>query len=75
MKNLIKQLSSFILPITVLILVPLCIERSITIYFGIPLVLGLVIITIGLIIIVMTIRTFIRTGKGYREQSHINSNF
>jgi len=64
MKNIIKQLISFILPITVLILVPLYIERNISIKNLLTLLIGLFIIFIGLYAMAMTISTFIRIGKG-----------
>ena len=64
MKNVIKQIISFILPITVLILVPLYIERNISIKHLTTLLIGLIIICIGLYIMIITISTFIRIGKG-----------
>lgn len=64
MKNIIKQLISFILPITALILVPLYIERNFSIKNLWTLLIGLFIGVIGLYIMTMTISTFIRIGKG-----------
>jgi len=64
MKNLLKQLVSFILPITVLILVPLSIERNISITYLFAFMLGLPVILMGLFIMAMTISTFIRIGRG-----------
>jgi protein-S-isoprenylcysteine O-methyltransferase Ste14 len=64
MKNVVKQLVSFILPITVLIIVPLYIERNISIKNVLSLLIGLSIICIGMYIMTMTISTFIRIGKG-----------
>ena len=55
---------SFILPITVLIIVPLWIEDDWTIHINISLVLGILLIVLGLIIMVLTISSFIRIGKG-----------
>ena len=64
MKNVIKQLISFILPVTVLILVPLYIEKNMTVPFMPALVAGLVFICMGLSVMALTILTFIRIGKG-----------
>ena len=64
MKNVIKQIISFILPITVLILIPLYIERNISAKYTWNLLTGLFIISIGLYVIIVTISTFIRIGKG-----------
>ena len=64
MKNVIKQIISFILPITVLILVPLYIETNISIHNIPALLTGLFIMCMGLYIMTMTISTFIRIGKG-----------
>jgi len=64
MKNAIKQLISFILPITVLILVPLYIENDISIKNVLSLVIGLIIILAGLFAMILTISTFIKIGKG-----------
>ena len=64
MKTILKQIISFILPIIVLILVPLYIERNISIKYILTLSIGLIIMCIGLYIMTMTISTFIRIGKG-----------
>jgi protein-S-isoprenylcysteine O-methyltransferase Ste14 len=64
MKNVLKQIFSFILPVTVLIIVPLSIESNISIQHISALLAGLMIIAIGLYIMIMTISTFIRIGKG-----------
>lgn len=64
MKNVIKQIISFILPITVLILIPLYIERNISTKYTWNLLTGLFIISIGLYVVIVTISTFIRIGKG-----------
>ncbi len=64
MKNIFKQIISFILPVTVLILVPLYIETNISIK-NIPAFLtGLLLICIGLTGLVLTIATLIRIGDG-----------
>jgi protein-S-isoprenylcysteine O-methyltransferase Ste14 len=64
MKNLLKQIVSFILPVTVLILVPLYIERNISVKNFTTLLTGLMIMCAGLFVMTMTISAFIRIGKG-----------
>ncbi|HEV8282745.1 MAG TPA: isoprenylcysteine carboxylmethyltransferase family protein [Chitinophagaceae bacterium] len=64
MKNLFKQIISFILPVTVLVLVPLWVEKKRTIEAGPHLVFGLILILFGLIVMALTITSFIRIGKG-----------
>lgn len=64
MKNLVKQLVSFILPITVVVVVPLWIEDDRVIHRGLHLLFGLLLITAGLTIMALTISSFIRIGKG-----------
>ena len=64
MKNLLKQIVSFILPVTVLVIVPLWIEKNRAIHVGTHLFLGLIFILTGLIIMGFTISSFIRIGKG-----------
>jgi hypothetical protein len=64
MKNIIKQLISFILPITVLIIIPLLIEPDYSLK-NIPFLLtGIILMFAGLFILILTISDFIRTGKG-----------
>ena len=64
MRNLIQQLISFILPITVLILVPLYIESDVSIKNIPSLSIGILIMCAGLCVMTATISTFILTGKG-----------
>jgi protein-S-isoprenylcysteine O-methyltransferase Ste14 len=64
MKNLGKQLFSLILPITVLIIIPLLIERNVTIASTIALTAGIAIMCAGLYIMIRTITAFIKIGKG-----------
>jgi protein-S-isoprenylcysteine O-methyltransferase Ste14 len=64
MKNVLNQLFSFILPVTVLILVPLDIEPNISVHNILALVAGIFIISIGLCIMIITITKFIKIGKG-----------
>jgi len=64
MKEILKQLFSFILPITVLVIVPLSIEKKREVQSGFALVPGIALITLGLIVMGFTISSFIRIGKG-----------
>jgi len=64
MKRIIQQIISFFLPIIVLIVVPLCIEKDITIKFLPALIIGLIIMLMGLYVITMTVTSIIRIGKG-----------
>jgi protein-S-isoprenylcysteine O-methyltransferase Ste14 len=64
MKTVIKQLISFILPVTVLILVPQSIEKHFEIKSTSTFLTGLAVITIGLGVMIVTISSFVRTGKG-----------
>jgi protein-S-isoprenylcysteine O-methyltransferase Ste14 len=62
--NLLKQIISFILPITVLIIVPINIETDWSIIFGWNLILGSILVIAGLMMMALTISSFIRIGKG-----------
>ena len=64
MNKLIQQITSFILPITVLIIIPLLIEKEITIKLLTTFIAGLVIIVAGLSVMTLTISGFIRKGRG-----------
>ncbi len=64
MKPILKQISSFILPVIVLIIVPLSIESNITVKHFSALLAGLVIMVVGLYIMIITVSKFIRIGKG-----------
>ena len=64
MKNFLKQIFSFILPVTVLVFVPLWIEKKITIHAGINLVAGVILIVVGLMLMIVTISSFIMVGRG-----------
>lgn len=64
MINILKQIFSFVLPVTVLIIVPLCIEKNISMHGIIPLLAGILIIFAGLSVMIVTISMFIRIGKG-----------
>ncbi len=64
MINLLKQIFSFILPVTVLVIVPLWVEDNWTVRVSFHLFAGLIIIVIGLTIMALTISSFITIGKG-----------
>ena len=64
MKSFLKQLLSLILPVTVTIIVPLSIEDQFTVDIDITTVFGFAFILKGLVIMFLTIRMFIRIGKG-----------
>jgi protein-S-isoprenylcysteine O-methyltransferase Ste14 len=64
MTNILKQIFSFILPVSVLVAVPLWIEKNQTLHFGFHLFAGLALILLGLTMMVITISSFIRIGKG-----------
>ena len=64
MKFLLKQIFSFILPVIVLIIVPLNIEKNILPHNTFALIAGLLLIFTGLYIMILTITKFVRIGKG-----------
>jgi protein-S-isoprenylcysteine O-methyltransferase Ste14 len=64
MINLLKQIFSFILPVTVLVIVPLWVEENWTVRLSFHLFAGLIIAVIGLTIMALTISSFITIGKG-----------
>jgi protein-S-isoprenylcysteine O-methyltransferase Ste14 len=64
MITVIKNMVSFILPVTVLIIVPLWVENDRTIHFGLSLICALLLILLGLTTMTVTISSFIRIGKG-----------
>lgn len=61
---MIRQLVSFILPVLVLIVVPLWLEKDISIPFIPSFLFGLVVIGAGLYIMLLTISSFARIGHG-----------
>ena len=61
---MIKHLVSFILPVTVLILVPFLLEWPISVPFIPTFLFGLVVIGLGLYIMLLTISSFARIGQG-----------
>ncbi len=64
MKFILKQIFSFILPVTVLILVPLAIEPEIAVKSVWTFLPGIFFIMLGLSVLTWTISAFIRIGKG-----------
>ena len=64
MTKILKQITSFILPVTVLVIVPLLIEKNINVRFTFISITGIVLICTGLYVMLLTISTFIRIGKG-----------
>ena len=64
MINSLKQIFSFILPITVLVIVPMWIEKNWTININFSLFAGSILVLIGLMIMVVCISSFIRIGRG-----------
>jgi protein-S-isoprenylcysteine O-methyltransferase Ste14 len=64
MKNILKQIFSFILPVTVLILVPLSIEKKIAVSSVYAFLAGVIIMPSGIYMMASTITGFIRIGKG-----------
>ncbi|MGA3013615.1 MAG: isoprenylcysteine carboxylmethyltransferase family protein [Bacteroidales bacterium] len=64
MNKLIQQITSFILPLTVLIIIPLLIEKDFTIKLLTSFIAGLVLMIIGLSVMTLTISGFIRIGRG-----------
>lgn len=64
MHDLFRHLGSLILPVIVLVIIPWIIEPDFTFRSGWWLTGGLLFIISGLIIIALTIRMFIRIGKG-----------
>lgn len=64
MKDFIKNGISFILPVIVLVLVPMYIERDISIKNILTFVIGINIMCVGLYTMIMTIKAFIQIGIG-----------
>ena len=64
MINVLKQIFSFILPITVLVIVPLWIEKDWTADIRFSFFCGSIVILLGLTIMTLCISSFIRIGKG-----------
>lgn len=64
MRGIVKQIFSFILPVTVLILIPMYLEKDLSIKCIPAFLMGIVIICLGLAAMILTISLFIRIGKG-----------
>lgn len=59
-----KQLISFILPISALLIVPYLIEPNLTTSTGLLVAVGIFFLSIGLVVLTLTISMFIRIGRG-----------
>ena len=64
MRGIVKQIFSFILPVTVLILIPMYLNKDLSIKYVPAFLMGIVIICLGLVVMILTISLFIRIGKG-----------
>jgi protein-S-isoprenylcysteine O-methyltransferase Ste14 len=64
LKNVLSQLVSLLLPITVCVIVPRLIEPEFRGSGGWSLGIGLMSLAIGLVVLTQTIATFIRVGEG-----------
>jgi hypothetical protein len=64
MKNVFRQLTSLVLPVFVLIIIPFLIEPNIILTIHIISIIGLTIVLIGLIVMILTIKMFVQMGEG-----------
>jgi protein-S-isoprenylcysteine O-methyltransferase Ste14 len=64
LENVFKQLTSFLLPVFVLIIMPLLIESKFIFRMNFISMVGLMILFVGLAAMILTIRMFIQLGKG-----------
>lgn len=64
MINILKQIFSFVLPVTVLVIVPMWVEKDWTVTMSFHFFAGCTVMAIGLAIMFMTITLFMRVGKG-----------
>jgi len=64
MKSWLQQLISLVLPVTVLILIPMQVESHLVVGHPVAFFAGLLLMCIGLCVVFVTIRAFIRVGKG-----------
>lgn len=62
--RILQQLSSLLLPFTVLVLVPIWIEKNLSLKDPLALVAGILPMALGSFMLVTTIHAFIRTGNG-----------
>jgi hypothetical protein len=62
--KLLRHLISFILPITVLIIIPLSIESNFHLEKLWTTILGSIFICLGLAVVMLTVKMFIQIGKG-----------
>lgn len=61
---ILKNIFSFILPVTVLVFIPMSIEKNWTVQFGWYFYFGLMMMMAGVSVMAVTISSFIRIGKG-----------
>jgi protein-S-isoprenylcysteine O-methyltransferase Ste14 len=64
LRNVFEQLTSLALPVFVLIIMPLLIESNFIFRMNIISIVGLMILSIGLAIMILTVRMFIQLGEG-----------
>ena len=64
MHSVLKQLLPFMLPLTVLVLIPFAIESRFAIRVDIEFVIGVLLAVAGLILLAVTASMFIRFGRG-----------
>jgi protein-S-isoprenylcysteine O-methyltransferase Ste14 len=64
LRNVFEQLTSLALPVFVLIIMPLLIESNFIFGMNIISIVGLMILSIGLAIMILTVRMFIQLGEG-----------
>jgi protein-S-isoprenylcysteine O-methyltransferase Ste14 len=64
MYSILKHLFSFILPLTVLVIVPFAIESKFTISVAIEFLIGTLFATVGIVILAVTASDLRRFGKG-----------
>ncbi len=64
MRNILRQLISWLLPITFVIVIPLLIERDFRIQWDALAILGALFCLLGLFLLVSSIRTIIQIGRG-----------
>ena len=62
--GILKQLFSFILPVIVLIIIPIFIEKDFKFHYMFTTGPGLLLIIAGLTLMILTISSFIKIGKG-----------
>ena len=64
MRSILKQIFSFILPLTALVIIPAWVEKKWRMEMSFHLCMGMLLILLGLTMMVLTISAFARVGKG-----------